>query len=324
VFDFRDRRTKGFRIKHLGIASAGTIRTGFAARSPRTTHMTTKIISTYIMAGYSLATIYDTLEITPTGGVGGYGVTLNAAARLVNEAFISASGSSNGVTTEAAASIVNGSANDKQVVIRGYSGVFAPDASATISNFGTILGRGQYGNGVFLVAGGVVTNGASNATVAYIEGVQSAVTASAVAKVTNFGTLTGEASYGVYLKAGGSVTNGSASDFRALIKGRTGVFSASGATVANFRTIEGEGTVGVGVQINGGGTPPTPGSTGCSRASISRAWARWSISERSRRPRVRASISGRVGRSPVARRPMSGPSSRAPTAGSTGRSPQPR
>jgi hypothetical protein len=217
--------------------------------------VTTKIISTYVPAGYSLSGAYNTLEITPTGGVGGLGVTLNATARLINEAFVEASGTSNGVTAKAAATIFNGSADDQQVDIQGYSGVFAPDALATVSNFGAIRGRGQYGNGVFLVDGGSVTNGASGATAALIEGAQSAVTASAVAKITNFGTLSGEASDGVYLKAGGSVTNGSASDFRALIKGQDGIFCASGgATVVNLRTIAGQGTAGVGIQINGGGT----------------------------------------------------------------------
>jgi hypothetical protein len=217
--------------------------------------MTTKIISTYITAGYSLAAKYSALDITTTGGIGGTGLTLAAAATVDNDGFILDNGSGNGVTADAALTLVNGSADDQTSQIHGYSGIFAPNAAATISNFGTIQGRGTFGDGVFIVAGGTVTNGASDDSAAEIYGVSSGVAASVAAKVTNFGTLRGESVDGVYLKAGGSVTNGSATTPRAFIIGGGGVVSAGGAlTVVNFRTIEGYGTTGDGVDTVGGGT----------------------------------------------------------------------
>jgi hypothetical protein len=216
--------------------------------------MTTKIISTYIAAGYSLAAKYSLLDITTTGGVAGYGVKLGAAATVENSAFIRGTGSANGVSAYAAATIINGSADEEQAAIRGYSGVFAPDAPATVTNFGTILGQGAFGNGVFIVDGGAVTNGASNDTQAEIHSYTSGVVADAAAKVVNFGTLTGASGDGVYLKVGGTVTNGSTTDFRAVIAGANGIASASGAmTVVNFRTIQAGGTKGDGIDLGGGG-----------------------------------------------------------------------
>jgi hypothetical protein len=231
--------------------------------------MTTKTISTYIAAGYSLATNYGKLDITATGGIGGFGLQLHALTRVVNDGFIIAGGGSNGVVAYAAATIINGSADDQGVEIRGYSGVFAPNAAVTVSNFGSILGRGNYGNGVFLVAGGAVTNGAAGDTGATIYGVQSGVAASLAAKVINFGTVRGEVSDGVLLGAGGSVTNGAATDFRAIIRGgRSGVVSNAGSlTVVNFRTIQGLGDAGDGVTSAAGGTI-TNGAAGDTNAQI--------------------------------------------------------
>jgi hypothetical protein len=208
--------------------------------------MTTKIISTYIAAGYSLATNYAALTIAAGGGIGGFGLQLHALTRVVNDGFVSASGGSNGVTAYAAATLINGSADDQSVGIRGYSGIFAPNAAVTVSNFGSISGRGTYGNGVFLVKGGAVTNGSAADTGATIYGVQSSVVAALTARVSNFGTLMGQLSDGVLLSSGGSVTNGSVGDFRALIEGANGVVSNGGAlTVVNFRTIQGRGSAGV-------------------------------------------------------------------------------
>jgi len=231
--------------------------------------MTTKTLSTYVAAGYTLASQYDTLDITATGGIGGSGLKLDAPAKVVNDGFILASGSANGVSAYAAATIVNGSATYQSVEIHGYSGIFTPDAVATVTNFGTIQGRGTYGDGVFIVQGGQVTNGAAGDTAATIYGLQSGVTAGVAAKITNFGTIEGQVSDGVNLSAGGTVTNGSVTDPRALIKGDdSGVVSAGGAlTVVNFRTIQGFGAAGDGVTTVGGGTI-TNGSAGDTNAKI--------------------------------------------------------
>jgi hypothetical protein len=230
--------------------------------------MTTKIISTYIAAGYSLAAKYSLLDITTTGGVAGYGVKLGAAATIENNAFIRGTGSANGVSAYAAATIINGSADEQLAAIRGYSGVFAPNAPATVTNFGTILGQGAFGNGVFIVDGGAVTNGASNDTQAVIHSYTSGVVADAAARIVNFGTLKGGSGDGLYLKVGGTVTNGSTTDFRAVITGANGIVSAGGAlTVTNFRTIQAFGTEGLGIDAGGGGAI-TNGSTSDTTAVI--------------------------------------------------------
>jgi hypothetical protein len=214
--------------------------------------MVTKTLTGTYSGGYSLAAKYDTVVIAPAAEIGGSGLILPGPATVENDGAIVATG--NGVTAYAAATIVNGSTADQLAEIRGYSGVFAPNAAVTVSNFATIQGRGQYGDGVFLVAGGSVTNGASSATAAYISGDISGVTASAVATVVNFGTLKGFSADGVYLAAGGSVTNGSLTDPRATISGRSGIVSGAGAaTIVNFRTISGFGTQGYGVEMIGGG-----------------------------------------------------------------------
>jgi len=203
--------------------------------------MTTKTISTYIAAGYSLASQYDTLDITSTGGVGGFGVQLHSAATLNNDGRIQASGGSNGVHAYAGAAITNGSTTVTTASISGYSGIFATGAAATVANYGTIQGVGQFGDGVFLTAGGAVTNEASDTdAVAYIGGANSGVSAGAVTTVANFGTIFGNNGQGVYLQSGGSVTNGSSRDTRAAITGHSGqgVYAKSGtATVINFGAI---------------------------------------------------------------------------------------
>ena len=46
--------------------------------------MTTKTLSTYVAAGYTLASQYSELDITATGGVGGSGLLLGHLATLDN------------------------------------------------------------------------------------------------------------------------------------------------------------------------------------------------------------------------------------------------
>ncbi len=226
--------------------------------------MTTKIISTTITAGYSLGPQYSLLEITSTGAIEGYGLKLNNAATVQNDGQIISTG--DGVSAHAAVIVVNGGLDARYARISGYSGVFTADAACMVSNYATIRGNGQFGDGVFLTAGGTLTNGAGADTAAYISGDFSGVAAS-TAQVMNFGTIKGFSDDGVYLAAGGSVTNGSASDFRAKISGQTGVFVASGAAaIVNDRTIVGYGTAGYAVRIVGGQV--TNGATDDTTASL--------------------------------------------------------
>ncbi len=71
--------------------------------------MTTKIINTYVAAGYTLNAKYNELEITSSGGVGGSGLHLTAYARVISYGTIHGVGSSNGISCGAGGYIVNGS-----------------------------------------------------------------------------------------------------------------------------------------------------------------------------------------------------------------------
>jgi len=230
--------------------------------------MTTKTLSTYVAAGYTLASQYDTLDITTTGGVGGYGVFLNHLATLDNDGRVHASPGHNGVYASAGATVVNGSAGDTTASIYGYSGVSIHNAAGTVINFGSITGSARYGDGVYIVAGGAVTNGSAADTSANIYADFSGVAAAALATVTNFGSINGYFATGVYLKAGGSVTNGTAQDTAAVIFSYMGqgVDVATGtATIANFGEIR--GVFGNGAVLGGGGVI-TNGSTKDTTASI--------------------------------------------------------
>ena len=161
--------------------------------------MTTKTLSTYVAAGYTLASQYDTLDITATGGVGGSGLLLNHLATLANLGKITGqTGGANGVHATAGGAIVNGSTSGATASIQGYSGVFAQNAQVAVANYGTILGVGAFGDGVFLTAGGSVANGSAADVGADIEGQNSGIAASgAFTTVTNFGSIAAVSSNGV-------------------------------------------------------------------------------------------------------------------------------
>ncbi|MGI8839594.1 MAG: beta strand repeat-containing protein [Caulobacteraceae bacterium] len=223
--------------------------------------MTTKTISSYVAAGYTLAAGYDTLDITTAGGVGGTGIALNHLASLDNYGRIHAASGHNGVSASAGATIVNGSASDTTASIYGYSGVFVQNASATVANFGSITGSARFGDGVFIVAGGAVTNGSATDTTASIYADNSGISAGALATVANFGSINGYYSTGVYLKAGGAVTNGSTKDTAAVIFSYMGqgVNAVTGAaTIVNFGLIH--GGFGDGVILGAGGVVTNGGA----------------------------------------------------------------
>jgi len=178
---------------------------GGGSRNPRGHRHDHQDISTYIAAGYSLASKYDTLDITSTGGVGGFGVQLHSAATLDNYGRINASGGANGVRALSGATITNGSATLTTASIslqRIFASTWRPRSPISARS----RAWASFGDGVFLTAGGAVTNEASGAdTVAYIGGDNSA-----------FGGRRGhgvqlrydlrQQRQGVYLKSGGSVT----------------------------------------------------------------------------------------------------------------------
>ncbi|HXU99705.1 MAG TPA: hypothetical protein VG166_04335 [Caulobacteraceae bacterium] len=215
--------------------------------------MTTKIISTSYPGGYTLSATYSGLEVTNTGAIGGKGLTLSATAAVTNDGDIFSSVAA--LTAEGGLTLVNGYVGHPDASIYGYSGLSAVGGSATISNFGLIIGHGAKGFGVQLQDGGTLTNGAANDASAIIAGTLDGVFLQAAAKVVNFGRISGYQDIGVYLQAGGSLTNGSATDLRATIEGEiSGVAGGSTPiTIANFHLIEAHGTASAAISLVGGG-----------------------------------------------------------------------
>ncbi|MEP6968094.1 MAG: hypothetical protein ABI906_08440, partial [Pseudomonadota bacterium] len=131
----------------------------------------------------------------------------------------------------------------------GGAGVSA-SSSATIENDGTVHATTGKASGIYLKAGGTLTNGSATDTTASIAGFYG-VLAFGSSAITNYGAIQG-ASVGVALAAGGTLTNGSAADTTASISGSAGVSAGyPSAMIANFGTIQGSH---FGVTLAAGGT----------------------------------------------------------------------
>lgn len=200
---------------------------------------------------------------------------------------------SNPATQNPATIAATGRVGNTGVAVLGQAG-----HAWTVSNLGTVDGKGRSGIGIELVSGGRVTNGSTASRAALIEGVSYGIAvARAAGTVTNFGTVesTGNASNGVGLAGaaltnfgtiegtgfyangagltGGRVTNGASGSTAALIKGEKNGFGVAGNSrggavgVTNFGTIEGSGAASDGVGLGAGGKV-TNGSSGSARALI--------------------------------------------------------
>jgi Ca2+-binding RTX toxin-like protein len=194
--------------------------------------------------------------------ISGYsGVRIGGAAgTVVNSATIAGTGIAGiGIILGTGGSVTNGAGGATGARISGgLDGVAIFGSAGTVANFATLAGNGASGYGIFMVAGGSVTNGASGATAALISGYfrgmrnpTSAVT------ITNFATIagTGTAGVGVDLLAGGSVTNGATGSTAAVIAGGTiGVSFGAAGDITNFGTMIGSNTNSIGVALFAGGS----------------------------------------------------------------------
>ncbi|MGC2412078.1 MAG: hypothetical protein WA459_05200, partial [Stellaceae bacterium] len=198
----------------------------------------------------ALAAVITGIEITRgagtvdnLGSIAGVGLTdggvvingqSGATAGLITGSYIAVQ-ISNG-----AATVVNyGLIAVPAVGSSGYSvGVVRLDSLGTVDNFGTIAGTAKAG--VYLGAGGDVTNGRSGSSAGLIAGSDGVVISRSAGAVTNYGTITGTAagySNGIILGAGGLVTNfgtilgtAAGNSFGVASDGGGGVNGASGAT----------------------------------------------------------------------------------------------
>ncbi len=145
----------------------------------------------------------------------------------------------NGVDLGAGGTVTNGSSSSATALIStapsGEIGVAVHNAAGRVTNFGTI----DAGNaGVYLFAGGTVTNGKSGATTGLITGSMGVQGAGGAVTVTNFGTISAPGGYALELNAGGIITNSAA----ARLSGSVGTLIQGGAgTVINSGTIVGSG-----------------------------------------------------------------------------------
>jgi hypothetical protein len=160
--------------------------------------MTTHVNYGTISAGYKPAAGVDTFINQSSGVVAGYGVILDHRVHVINYGIIEATGG-NGV------SIYAGGIVDNHDFVYGYSGIFADNAFATVTNDGAIDGIGQYGDGVFLSGGGSV----SNAYKAHISGHFHGVAANSITSIYNGGEIYGRSAAAVLLQAGSVIDSGS-------------------------------------------------------------------------------------------------------------------
>ncbi len=138
----------------------------------------------------------------------------------------------------------NGQSGFAAATISGATyGVWSLSAAATVTNYGTI--EGNSGAGVFLYAGGVVTNGAGGVLASSNNGIQ---IRNAVGSVDNSGTVqSGNVAVTLF---GGAVTNREGG----ILAGAGGVGIGGLGTLANLGTITGNGTTGSGVIFSLGGS----------------------------------------------------------------------
>ena len=212
-------------------------------------------------------------------GANGFGasVQLNAGGSVANFGTIIALGSNgtganlNGVgqLSNAAGAVIEGAQSG--VGIGSFNGTSA-SGIGTVSNLGTILSTGTgFSTAVNLRAGGSVTNGASNATAALIEGTgvgiqigfNNGTSANGIGTVVNYGSIesSGTNSGGVSLQAGGNVTNAAGGlidgpQFGVNIGVNNGASGLGAGTIANFGTILGA----AGVNLQAGGSVINGGS----------------------------------------------------------------
>jgi hypothetical protein len=208
------------------------------------------------------------LIVTATGYVANTGNAIygeaNAAWTIENLGTISGNGNAGtGISLAAGGTVTNGQSGATGALISGYyNGIVVSGAPGTVVNYGSVL-AGQ-ANGVYLAAGGSVTNHRGASIDGYYNGI--VFGAGGPGAVVNDGKILGGTGTGVYLAAGGTVTNhgviratagyynfgvalagpgtvvnGASNNHGALIAGYYGgiVFTAPHGTLVNYGRIDG-------------------------------------------------------------------------------------
>jgi len=205
-----------------------------------------KILSGTYPSGYGLNATLTDVTVTSTGKIEGSGLAANGVSGSYNiRNYGLIEGDMFGLQAPSAL-IINGENSNTSALIAGFYDGVQLRGAGRVFNYGTIsavYGGFQPDGAVQELAGGSVTNGGADDSVALITGPLGIEILNGAGTVQNFGTVLSVgflSSSVVDLGDGGSVVNGNSADTAALLKGGAGVtiYNAAGV-VTNFGAIEG-------------------------------------------------------------------------------------
>jgi hypothetical protein len=130
-------------------------------------------------------------------------------------------------------------------------GVEVGHATGTVLNLGTIVAEGTNSVGLWLLAGGSISNRESGSTGGLVEGNFSGVEIQgATGTVVNFGSIESSSGWGAYFAAGGMISNYGVISTTSTAHAGVSFHNTAGA-VTNNGTIESTGNEGVYFQTGG-------------------------------------------------------------------------
>jgi len=222
---------------------------------------------TILVSGPATAAVFlgagtvDNGQIGDTGATiegNSNGVEITGAGLLANDGTIL--GDNSDAVYLGSGTVTNGQIGDFTALISGGTadnGVWINSGLGTVANFATILSGGA--SGVFLNAGGTVTNGTSTDSAALISGAFEGVLLGASGTLRNDGTVeaagndAAQSVIGAFLENGGSIGNATTA---AAIQGLDwgGLVEGAAGTVTNLGLIQASSAAGLGVDLEAGGS----------------------------------------------------------------------